>query len=236
MLAIEARDLHVQSGKFSLTVPHLRVEGGQCLGIVGPNGSGKSTLIRALAGLIASAGELTAGDQNVGDMSELERARTIAWVPQSETHHFDFSVEELVATATYVFESADIEGALTLFDARDIRNRSVRQISGGELQRVLLARAWATSAPILLLDEPTAHLDVGHMQDLGRLLGASDRTVIFASHDLNWATSVTHSFLVLSAGKVVGRNLEPATLRTAFGTEFATGVTPDGRTLYAAPI
>lgn len=232
---ITARDLRVTKGGFHLTVSSLEVVTGGILALIGPNGSGKSTLLRAMAGLEPCQGEVHMGGDALHGLPDLERARRIAWVPQAESHAFDFTVGELVATAAYFGRDADVAAAITRFDLGQLAGQSVRSISGGELQRALIARAWATGAPILLLDEPTAHLDVAHLGALAATIRGSGRTVVLASHDLNWAASVASQVLLLKAGQVVSRELTPESLAQAFDARLVQATTPDGRTIWAAP-
>lgn len=234
-MALSLSEVTVRRGAFVCRVPETMIAPGEVLALLGPNGSGKSTLIRAMAGLLPYEGSIRVREHELRDLTDLERARAVAWVPQSESHAFDFSVRELVSTGLYFGREGDLAGALSTFDLVALAGKSVREISGGELQRVLLARAWVTGAPVVLLDEPTAHLDVTHMRDLSRLLRESGRTVVVATHDLNWATLVATQTLLLRQGEVVGREITVSSLAEAFGAGLEAATTADGRTLWAAP-
>src|SRR6187551_3008687 len=180
-----------------ITVPELRVGSGECLVICGPNGSGKSSLLRLLAGVDRpSRGEVTWDTRSLVSMTPMERAAHIAWLPQRSTLSGTLTVESLVACARYrFFESEQVaqQHALTLLGEHDLLHlagRLTSEISGGELQRVLIVSLVAQQAAVLMLDEPANHLDPKHQistyQTLGRLWRAG-QSVIIVSHDVRLA-------------------------------------------------
>lgn len=200
---------------------------GAIVAVTGPNGSGKSTLLRAIAGLIRpSGGGIVVGGRPLPELPLRERARLVAWMPQEEPLGDEISLYEHVSFGRHPHRArfwpettqdrAAVEGALRLVDAWEARERSVHRISGGERQRVRLARAIAQDAPIVLLDEPTAHLDVGHQLDvLSRvraLTRENGRTVLVALHDLNLAARFADRILVLSSGRRVAEGPPEAVL------------------------
>ncbi|WP_412067359.1 ABC transporter ATP-binding protein [Rubrivirga sp. IMCC43871] len=220
------------------------VRAGERVAVVGPNGAGKTTLLRAAAGLIPHTGALALAGRPVGDWPPRDRARAVALVRQQADLVVDFTAAEVVGLGraphlgwTERLGDADrraVEAALAAVDLGALAGRPVTQLSGGEQQRVALAQALAQDAPLFLLDEPTAHLDVRHQLDLlGRLsdLAATGRTIVAALHDLERAAAFADRLLVLADGRLVADGpprdvLTPDLLRRAFGVEAE--VAPDG--------
>jgi iron complex transport system ATP-binding protein len=190
---------------------------GEVLGVVGPNGSGKSTLLRALTGLLPLRdGEVILGGSSLASLGALERARRCAVQPQVETPLFDYTVGQFVLLGRHphraplaVATAADRDAAARAMEQTDLTGfeaRSIRSLSTGEWQRTLLARALAQEAPILLLDEPAAHLDPGHRyamhELLRRLAREQQRAVLCVSHDLNLAAEFCDRLMFLAGGTV----------------------------------
>ena len=214
-----------------------RVGEGERIALVGPNGAGKTTLLRAVAGLVPYAGRLALRGRDVAAWPARARAREVALVRQQADLAVDFTAEELVALGRAPHlgwterlradDRARVRDALGAVDLGALARRPVTQLSGGEQQRVALAQALAQDAPLLLLDEPTAHLDVRHQLDLlARLdsLAAAGRTVVAALHDLDRAAAFADRLWVLSDGALAADGppadvLTPALLRRAFGVE-----------------
>ena len=183
--------------------------------IVGPNGAGKSTLLRVLAGLLAPAeGSVLLDGGALHEMKPVERGRSIAWLAQLGDVTGELTARETVALGrlphtglfgapTAADENA-IDRAMAATECGDWQHRRLHELSGGERQRVLLARALATEAPVLLLDEPTAHLDPPHQVALARLCRRLGRThtVVTVLHDLPLALQADR-VLVLDAGRAV---------------------------------
>jgi len=196
----------------SLTVP-----AGEFVGIVGPNGSGKTTLLRAIAGLVRpERGTVFVDGADVRGLSARQIARTVALVPQRPQHGFGFTALEMVLMGRAPYLGAlDREGAADLAVARrameqtrtwHLRHRPVDDLSGGEQQRILLARALTQTPRVLLLDEPTAHLDIHHQVEMLRLVADGNRsglTVVAALHDLNLASMFCRRLVLLQEGRVV---------------------------------
>ena len=207
--------------------------------IVGPNGSGKTTLLRDLAGLRApSSGSVTLRGSPLSELRPAERARALAYLPQATPLAYDLRVDEVVMLGRSTFLSrfagpaaADhriIAEALARVGLGDAGTRRLSSLSGGERQRVMLARLLATQAPLLLLDEPTAALDVGHalaFMDLCRELASAGATVIAALHDLDLARSSADSAIVLGSERgaaitgTASAVLTPAILGPIFAVE-----------------
>lgn len=190
---------------------------GEVLGVVGPNGCGKSTLLRAVTGLIPlRGGTVTMGGERLENLPAMERARRCAVQPQIEAPLFDYTVGQFVLLGRHPHrrplapatseDRAAARRALADTDLADFGARSIRALSTGEWQRALLARALAQEAPILLLDEPAAHLDPGHRFAvhvlLRRLARERQRAILCVSHDLNLAAEFCDRLMMLSDGRV----------------------------------
>jgi len=216
-LGLRARGLSVTlGGRTVLRDVELQAHPGEVLALLGPNGAGKSTLLKALVGLLPYEGRVEIAETDVAALSPRNRARRISYVPQRSLLRSALSVEEVVALGRYVHggsfggmsktDKEAIDHALLTAHADALRNRIFTQLSVGEQQRVLLARALASDAPILLLDEPTAALDVGEGMAVLRLirtLAARKHTLIVVLHDLADALSTTDRALLLKDGCVV---------------------------------
>ncbi|MBU3078693.1 ABC transporter ATP-binding protein [Sphingomonas quercus] len=201
---------------------------GGLVGVVGPNGAGKSTLVRALAGLLPVArGRATLDGRDVAAIPRAEMARRIAYLPQGQTLHWPLSVARLVALGRLPHlapfqrigagDAAAIDRAMALTEVTDLRDRVATELSGGERARVLLARALAVEAPVLIVDEPLAALDPGHQLDMMALLRAragEGALVIAVLHDLGLAARQCDRLLLLHAGRVVADGA-PADVLTA---------------------
>jgi iron complex transport system ATP-binding protein len=194
-----------------LTGIELTVRLGEVVALLGPNGSGKSTLLKAIAGAVRpEAGQLTVQGQEPARMDARSRARIVAYVPQKESPALDFTVRETVLMGRIAYSEGLVESgedhrvaedAMRAADCLQLAARRFRELSGGEAQRVLIARALAQEAPVLLLDEPTAHLDLSHQAGaaaLVRHLAAAGKAVLVAVHDLNWAAMAADRAVVLS--------------------------------------
>lgn len=201
---------------------------GEFLSVIGPNGAGKTTLLRLLSGMLTpSSGRISAAGRGMEHFSARERARHIAVVPQMEAVVFPWSVTAMVLlgrhphTAGFGYESArDREAAheaMALVGVAHLAARSVTDLSGGELHRVLIARALAQETPVLLLDEPNAHLDIRHQVDLFGLLSRlhrdQGRSILIITHDLNLASMYSDRIMLLDAGASVALGTPAEVLR-----------------------
>jgi iron complex transport system ATP-binding protein len=235
-MGLSARSVNVSlGGRAVLHDIDLDARPGEVLALLGPNGAGKSTLLKALAGLLPYEGDIVLGDANSASLSPRARARRISYVPQRSLLRSALSVEEVVALGRYVHggsfgglsknDQEAIDHALDTAHADVFRGRIFTQLSVGEQQRVLLARALASDAPILLLDEPTAALDVGEGMAVLRLirsLAEREHTIIVVLHDLADARSTTDRALLLKEGAVVERGdtakvVAPDPIRAVYG-------------------
>ncbi len=216
MLHIE--DLSVSYGKRRvLRQVSLRVESGQVLALIGPNGSGKSTLIRAVSGVLPiESGRIHVDGRAVSGLSTMERARYLAVVPQARNLPPAFSVYEsiLLGRTPYLgwlgrageSDHERVHYALERTQMLPLSDRMVGELSGGEQQRVLLARALAQDTPVLLLDEPTTHLDLQHRESLVNLVRelakGKNLAVLMVLHDLNMASLYADRVSLLVDGQI----------------------------------
>ncbi len=236
-----------RGGRWILRDVSLELEKGTVLALVGPNGSGKSTLLRSMAGLwAASAGKVFCGGRDLRHLRRAEIARQITYVPQETQLNFEFSVREVVLMGRYAHRSrferettedfAAAEEAIERADVAHIADRPVTSLSGGERQRVLIARSLATRAGILLLDEPTANLDVDHGLDvleLSRSLAREGRAVAIATHDLNSVYRYADRVGLIESGRLAATGspaavLTPENLERAFRVRSETLLSSEG--------
>jgi iron complex transport system ATP-binding protein len=217
----------------------LRIGIGERVALVGPNGAGKSTLLRAIAGLVEpTAGSVELDGVSLADLDRLAVARRLAVVPQLSALPFSTTVEEVVALGRLPHEHpirglrpADrsaIAGAIDRVGVGHLLGRDARELSLGERQLVLLAMAVAQEAPILVLDEPTVHLDLRHQVEVMELLAdlnARDgTTIISVLHDVGLAAHFFPRIVVIDAGRLVADGppaaaLTPERIRDVFGVE-----------------
>lgn len=203
-------------GKFAVDAGTHEFSDGAIVALIGPNGSGKSTLLKAVCRLSQTVGgRILVSDADIAGCSFAELARWVAYVPQEESPSFSFTAFQMVLTgrnphSTRFFESEHdhsvAQKAMEACDCWELRDRVVAELSGGEKQRVSIARAVAQETKILLLDEPISHLDVLHQFQLRDLLHrlADDGTIILiAIHDLQWAFRLANQVILLNSGSVV---------------------------------
>jgi len=212
---------------------------GVFLGLIGPNGSGKSTLIRAITGVIPfRTGEVLLDGVALNDLTRREIARFFAVLPQDTSCSFSFSVREIVSMGRHPHlgrfrgpgpdDALIVEDALARTDALDLAERSVLELSGGERQRVAIARALAQKPRVLLLDEPTSHLDLNHRIEILDLLHELNQeeglTLLCVTHDLNEAAEYCDHILLLDQGRTrafgaPAEVLTPEILQDAYGVD-----------------
>ena len=195
----------------------LDVESGEVLALVGPNGAGKSTLIRAVSGVVPMlTGEALVNGEALHKLSTMERARYVAVVPQARSLPPAFTVYESVLLGRTPHlgwlgrpgegDKERVRHALEQTQLLPLADRFVGELSGGEQQRVLLARALAQDTPVMLLDEPTTHLDLQHRDGLIRTIRELARTknlaILMVLHDLNLAGLYAQRVALLVAGKL----------------------------------
>jgi iron complex transport system ATP-binding protein len=239
------------------------VQAGEILGIVGPNGSGKSSLLKILAGLLrATAGQVRLDGLSIAHLDQQALARLVAVVPQEYVQVFPFTVAETVLMGRFPHRStrwwsmgigdetahdlACAQQAMVETDVLSLADRLVSDLSGGERQRVVIARALAQEPAILLLDEPTAFLDINHQIDMcgliSRLRSERQLTVVLVSHDLNVASQHCDRVLMLKEGQLsrIGspeETIRPDVLRMVYGCEVVVDAHPQtGRPRVTMPV
>ncbi len=246
MIALE--HLGVSFGeKVVLDDVSLAVSPGEWVAIIGPNGAGKTTLLRAIAQLQPHSGTVAVAGRSMRSLSHRERARLVAYLPQSPELPENMTVEEYVLlgrtphigyfaseSRTDLTRSAE---AIDLLQLAAMARRRLSTLSGGELQRVLLARVLAQEAPVLLLDEPTSALDLGRRVDaldlLEKVRSDRDLTILAAIHDLTLAAEFATRVVLLSGTGIVASGdprdvFNEATLSASFGGAVRVIVTEDG--------
>lgn len=217
MLQIDKIDCSYDGLK-AITGVEFTIEEGEFVGILGPNGSGKTTLLRAMSGVKApDCGQVRLGGRDLRSLSPREIAQHIAYVSQDVTIELEFTVEEVVLMGRTPHLSAvgweskhDLKvarHAMELAEVTHLAARRITELSGGERQRAMIAMALAQEADIMLLDEPTSHLDIAHqlaVLDLFKQLRSDHgRTVVAVFHDLSLAGEYCRRLILLDKGKVV---------------------------------
>lgn len=221
---------HLTTGygeKIILDDINLEVAEGCVVALIGPNGSGKTTLIRAASGVLPlRSGEICVDGKSIHTLPVTERSRLISVVPQVRNTPPAFTVREVVALGRSPWlnwlgqysglDEQVVKAVMVSTDIADLAERSIGELSGGEQQRVYLARALAQDTPVLLLDEPTAHLDLQYQINLMKRVynlahpsqaelarGGRKRAVLVAMHDLNLLSRFADRVILLENGKVV---------------------------------
>ena len=239
--AISAQDITYEiEGSTLLDGVDLHADRGQIVGLIGPNGAGKSTLLRTISGILRyRGGAVLLEGEDLRSLSPKDVAATLALVPQIAPYTYGFTSIELVLMGRYPHLGRyQIEGreddriardAMRLTETEQFADRTLDTLSGGERQRVFLARALAQQPRILLMDEPTANLDILHqlkVLDLVRRLVADGLTAVAAIHDLNMAARYCDKLVLLNRGRVLAVGspeevLTPETIESAFDVHSA---------------
>jgi iron complex transport system ATP-binding protein len=245
-----------RGGRLILDAVTLDVPAGSIVGLIGPNGSGKTTLLRLLAGTLKPAsGRITVAGVPVDALSRRELARRIAVVPQETHTAFDFSAIEIVLMGRYshlgpfAFEGADdlaiAREAMAATGTSAFETRPFATLSGGEKQRVVIASALAQAADVMLLDEPTASLDLGYQFEIAALLVDLNRTrgttLVLSTHDLNLAATMCTEIVLLQSGRVLARGpteqaLTASNIRVLYGIDADVARHPRGGHLTVVPL
>jgi iron complex transport system ATP-binding protein len=252
-----------QARKWTLDQLSFHVDAGEILGIVGPNGSGKSSLLKILSGLLpVGEGDVLLGGLSLQKRSQADIARLVAVVPQEYVQVFPFTVVETVLMGRFPHRTvrwwsmgigdetandlACAHQAMVDTDVVSLADRLVSDLSGGERQRVMIARALAQEPKILLLDEPTAFLDINHQIEIcsliTRLRAERRLTVVLVSHDLNVASQYCDRVLMLKEGGLcrIGspeETIRPDVLRMVYGCDVVVDAHPQtGRPRVTMPM
>jgi len=221
------------------------LEHGDILGVVGPNGSGKTTLLKCINCLIEpDSGGVKLKGRELSEFSRQEVARRIGYVPQAENQTFPYTVFDAVLTGRSARSSwkpseADltaVAGTLAKMGLKDIALRDVRELSGGQLRKVLIARAFSQDPELLSLDEPMASLDLRHQLEVLNTVQDwlnEERGAIITFHDLNLAAKYCDRLLVMKEGKIFARGgpevLSPETIEPVYGVEVEVNKNPSTR-------
>lgn len=221
MTSVELQNLSLRIGaKQLLDSVSLKIEQGERVAIVGPNGAGKTTLLRCLLGFINKAeGSVSLQENQLDQLNRREIARMIGYVPQQLEHNIPFTVLEFIMMSRYAHAQG---GGIVPKDPggrniarqctervgiRHLENQTMSTLSGGERQKVNIAAALAQQTPILVLDEPSAHLDPKQRESIQQLLGEVGRkskmTIITVTHDLNWAAMDFDRIVGMVDGKII---------------------------------
>ena len=253
MSALSATSLVLRRGRrLVLDGVSATIAPGCVTAILGPNGAGKSSLLLAMAGLLpVASGSVLLDGRPVRQLSPRERGRRIGYLAQSADVHWDLSVEAVVTLGRHphrgafgglsAADAAAIARAMALTDVAGFAERPVKQLSGGERARVLLARLVAGEPQAVLADEPLANLDLAHQADsiaLFRALAASGAAVVLVLHDLSLVQRVADRVLLLHEGRVAAEGtpdavLLPDTLAAVYGVRVDVLAGPGGERLLA---
>lgn len=226
---------------------NLTVEPGEWLGLIGPNGAGKTSLLNGIAGALPVEGEIRVKGRLVSSLEDRERARTFAVVPQAPVtppgiNAIDYVMLGRTPHLGYFQREGSndvkvVRAAMAYLEIGSLAGRKLETLSGGELQRVVLARALAQEAPILLLDEPTSALDVGHrvgaLERIEFLRQTRHLTVITVLHDLTLAAQFCDRLALMAGGRIVttgraGTVLTEGAIREHYGADVAVIDGPGG--------
>jgi iron complex transport system ATP-binding protein len=250
-MKLSARQISIRFGQtVLLEAVDLTVSSGELVGLIGPNGSGKTTLLRVLAKLRQpDAGTVTLNDRELEAINDQELSRSLSYLAQGGEVHWPMRVEALVALGRLPhrrpFREPDasdrdaIERALAAADVGGLRNRTMAHVSGGERMRILLARALAVEASLLLADEPVAALDPLHQLQVMELLKATARKgsgVVVVLHDLSLAARFCDRLVLIAGGGVVAQGapadvLAAPNMTRAYGVDIVSG-TSEGIPFY----
>ena len=223
-MIIDVRELNaLLGGNHILKDVSLNTSGNSFIGVIGPNGSGRSTLLKCIYRVLKpSAGEICLDEKPLHSIPIRESAKLVSVVAQHNYYNFEFSVEEVVLMGRTPYKKAlerdnaqdyqIVQESLEQVGMSDFASRAFSTLSGGEQQRVILARALAQQTPCLILDEPTNHLDIKFQLQLMDIVKNLNRTVISAIHDLNIAAMYCDWIFVMKQGKIYSQGVPESIL------------------------
>jgi iron complex transport system ATP-binding protein len=261
ILAADQLSFQYPTGRFGTPRPvldriDLSIDQGDLVAILGPNGSGKTTLLKLLNGMYtATSGRVRLDGRPLAETSRRARARRMAFVPQETSAAFDYSVLDVVLMGRYPhlgpFELEQPDDVAVAWEALEatgtaaLADRSFATLSGGERQRVMIAGALAQTPELLLLDEPTASLDIGAELEVVALLDSLNRarglTIVLSTHDLNFAGRLCRQTALLSQGCLLAYGatadvLTSAAIRSLYGVEAEVRVSAPDRRVIVTPM
>ena len=213
---------------------------GELLAIIGPNGAGKSTLLKCMVGILKPRGQVRIDGTDVLSLKPKKRAKLITYVPQSSLPEFMFTIEEFVEMGTYATQG-NVKRALEEVGLWERKDEPVTNLSGGEYQLALIARALAQDSRVVLLDEPTSHLDINHALQVMDLLREmkNEHVTVPVLHDLNLALTYADRLILLHQGRKKWEGnpeeLEPSVLEGVYGVKVRILKVEGERVLLAIP-
>ena len=225
---------------------NLQIESGKFVALLGKNGIGKSTLLRTLSGVQESlAGSISLNNKDISQFSNAELATTLSVVLTERLPESQLTVYELIALGRQPYtnwidtlSSVDVDKinwAITMTEVGHLKDRSFYELSDGQLQRVLIARALAQDTDLIILDEPTAHLDIHHTIKiftlLQKLVETTNKTIIISTHEVNLAIQFANSFVLLDDDTCNQGNLEELISKNTFDNLFKSNLIKFNRTL-----
>lgn len=247
MSLLSLRDLCASlGGRQVLSDVTMDVDPGELVGLIGPNGAGKSTLLRRAVGLVAGTGTVMLGGADAGAMSSTDRARRMAYLPQEREIAWPVTVEMLVTLGRVPHrgamaalgrqDHAAIDEAMARMELEPLRKRRATELSGGEKARVLIARALAQKAPLVIADEPTAGLDPAHqiaLMETFAAIAAEGGAVVASLHDLGLAARWCSRLVLIDGGRILASGppaevLTRESLRSVYGVEAFFGADEGG--------
>lgn len=221
MTLLSIENLHVQTdGKCLLDTISIEIKSGSLTGLIGPNGAGKSTFLKSCLKQIRAIGTVRYGDVDLLNISALERANLISYISQDREISWNMTVKDIVElgrinrtgqfTGNAITDDELVHNSIDALGLNHLSNRSVTSLSGGELARVLIARAVAQDTPIILADEPLSGLDIEHqliVLKLFKKLAQQGRTIICSIHDLSLASGWFSELILLNRGHLIASGL-----------------------------
>jgi len=233
----------------------MHVNDGELYGLIGPNGAGKTTLLKCISGVLnPQNGSVILKDRNIDSMSRKEIAKKIGVVPQKVKINFNFKVEEIIELgrlphkgyfriSSHSLDRDKVEEAMRATKTHKFKERDATTLSGGELQRVMIARALAQDPDLLLLDEPTSHLDINHqikIMDLVKTI-SEEKSVVAVFHDLNLASHYCDRVALLGNGRILNSGkpeevIKSSTIEQVYGARVTVDKHPITGKVHVTPI
>lgn len=211
---IQIKDLsYVRNGKYILKNININIKQNCITGILGPNGSGKTTLLRHMIKELLSKNNIFIDGENIEKISRKDFAKKISFVEQNFTGIEEITIEDIVKMGRYPYKRAFFDYStkdknivyevLSLFQLEELKDKRAGKVSGGELKRAFIAKAFAQQSEIMLLDEPINHLDIKHQLDLMKLLkNMKNKTIVFSIHSIDLALKFCDDIILMKDGEI----------------------------------